>query len=131
MKIYNIIMRSFDWKGLKEELHQHFKECTSYVELGLQHDSVKKLFHPYLPSFERKDRSMRHSNCMRSIVGEKSDHVKHVLVSDCIYSFTMFMQAMAPRRNNTSCKYHGKKWATQIFEYGHSLDEQREILYHD
>ena len=34
MRIYNIIMRSFDWEGLKEELHHHFQECMSYVELG-------------------------------------------------------------------------------------------------
>ena len=34
MRIYNIIMRSFDWEGLKEELHHHFQECMNYVELG-------------------------------------------------------------------------------------------------
>ena len=34
MNIYTLIMRSFDWEGLREELHQHFHECMSYVELG-------------------------------------------------------------------------------------------------
>ena len=43
MKIYNIIMRRFDWEGLEGELHQHFQECMNHVELGNQHDSMKEL----------------------------------------------------------------------------------------
>ena len=38
---------------------------------------------------------------------------------------------MTPRRSVISCKLHGQPWATQISEYGHSLDEKREILYYD
>ena len=91
MNIYIIIMRSFDWEGLKGELHQNFQECMNYVELGQQKDSMTELFQPYLPSFDRGDRPMHHSICMRSIVGEESGHVKHVLFSDCTYYFTMFM----------------------------------------
>ena len=124
-------MRSFDWEGLKEEIHQHFQEFVNYLEFGRQHDSMKGLFQPYLPSLERGERSMHHSICMRSIVGEESDHVKKVLFFDCTYSFTMFMQAMNLRRSNVSCKSHGKHWAARISEFGHSLDVQREIFYHD
>ena len=124
-------MRIFDWEGLKEELYQHFQECMYYVELGQQHDSMKELFQPSLHSFERGERSMHHSICMRIIVGKESDHVKHVLFSDYTYYFTMFMQAMAPRTSDISCKSYGKIWATQISKFGHSLDEQREILYYD
>ena len=51
MKIYNIIMRSFTWEGFEGELNQNFQECMSHVELGQQHDSMKELFHPSLPSF--------------------------------------------------------------------------------
>ena len=124
-------MRSFDWEGLKEELYQNFQECMNYVELGQQHDSMKGLFQPSLPSFERGEISMHHSICMRSIVGEESDHVKHVLFSNCVYYFTMFMEQMAPRRINTYFKSHGQQWATQISEFGHPLAEQSEIFYHD
>ena len=74
---------------------------------------------------------MHNSMCMRGIDGEEYDHVSQVLFSNYTYSFTMFMQAMAPRRSDISCKSHGKHWATQISKFGHSLDEQREILYHD
>ena len=34
MKIYNIIMRSFDWEGFDGELHQNFQECMNHVNLG-------------------------------------------------------------------------------------------------
>ena len=26
MKIYSLIMKSFDWEGMREDLHQHFQE---------------------------------------------------------------------------------------------------------
>ena len=110
MKVYTIIMRSFDWEGLKGELHQHFQECMKFVDLGQQHDSMKELFQPSLPSFERGDRSMHHSICIRRTVGEEHAHVRHILFFDCMHSFTMFMQAMAPRRSVISCKPHGQYW---------------------
>ena len=131
MKIYNIIMRSFDWEGLKEEIHQHFQEFMNYVELGQQHDSMKELFQLSLPSFERGERSMHNFRGMKGVDGEESDHVNQVLFSNCTYYFTMFMQAMAPRRSDVSCKSHGKCWATKISELGYSLDVQREIFFHD
>ena len=52
MRIYNIIMRSFDWEGLKEELYQHFQEFMSYVELGQPWNSKQESFQPSLPSLE-------------------------------------------------------------------------------
>ena len=74
---------------------------------------------------------MHNSMCMRDIVGEESDHVKQVSFSDLTYSFTMFMHAMNPRGSDVSCKSHGKHWATKISEFGHSLEVQREIFFHD
>ena len=131
MNIYNTIMGCFEWEGFGGELHQHFQECMNYVELGQPYDSMQELFQPSLPSLERGERSMHNSMCMRDIVGEGSDHVKKVSISDFSYSFTMFMQAMTPRRSDVSCKSHGKHWATKISEFGHSLVVQREIFFHD
>ena len=91
MKIYNIIMRSFDWEGFEGELHQNFQECMKHVELGQQYDSMKELFQLSLPSFENGETSMHHSICTRMIVGEGHTHVNHALFSDCMYSVTMFM----------------------------------------
>ena len=84
MKIYNIIMSSFDWEGFEGELHQNFQECMKHVDLGQKYDSMEELFQPSLPYFERGDESMHHSICMRRIFGEEHAHVKHVLFSDCM-----------------------------------------------
>ena len=92
---------------------------------------MQESFQPSLPSFERGERSMHNSMCMRDIVGEEYDHVKQVSFSDFSHPFTMFMQAMTPRRSDVSCKSHGKHWATKISKLGHSLDVQREISFHD
>ena len=131
MRIYSIIIRRFYWEGLEEELHQHFQECMSYVELGQPWDSMQESFQSSLPSFERGERSMSNSMCMRGIVGKGSVHVKQVLFSDCTCYFTICMQVMTPKRSNVSCKSHGNYWAIKISEFGHSLDEQREIFHHD
>ena len=108
-----------------------FSRMHELCGVGVEHESMKESFQPSLPSFERGDISMHHSICMRSIVGEEYDHVKHVLFSYFTYYCTMFMQAMTPRRSDVSCKSHGKYWATKISEFGHPLDVQREICYHD
>ena len=34
VKIYTMVMRSFDCEGMREELHQHFQDCISYGGLG-------------------------------------------------------------------------------------------------
>ena len=34
MKFYNIIMRSYTWKGFEGELYQHCQRCINHVELG-------------------------------------------------------------------------------------------------
>ena len=41
------------------------------------------------------------------------------------------MQAITPRRIIVPYKLHGQLWATKMSEHGHSLGEQREILFHD
>ena len=74
---------------------------------------------------------MHNSMCMRNIVGEGYDRVKQDSFSDFPYYFTMFMQAMTPRRSDVSCKSRGKHWATKIYEFGHSLVVYREIFFHD
>lgn len=124
-------MRSFGWEGLKEELNQNFQECMKYVELGQPCDSMQELFQPSLPSFERGERSMHNSMCMRGIFREESGHVNQVSFSNFSYYFTVFMQAMTPIRSDVSHKSHGKHWATKISKFGHSLVVQREIFFHD
>ena len=94
-------------------------------------DSMQESFQPSLPCLERGEISMHKSMCMRDNVGKRSDHVKKVSFSDCTCSFTIFMQAMIPKRINVSCKSHGNFWATENSEFGHSLDVQREIYFHD
>ena len=84
-------MRSFDWEGLKEELHQHFQECMSYVELGQPRDSMQDSFHPSPPSLERGEVSMQNSMCIRDLNGKESDLIEHVYFSDLKNYFTMFM----------------------------------------
>ena len=106
-KIYTLIMRSFYWEGLREELHQHFQECMSYVELGKPRNSMQESFQPSLPSFERGEMSMHNSMCMSNLDGKESVHVKQVYFSICTCSFTNCMQAMTPKRSNVSCKSHG------------------------
>ena len=91
MKIYTLIMRSFDWEGLREELHQHFQECMSYVGLGQPMESMQESFQPFLPSFEREEMSMHKSMCVTNLDGKGSDHVEKSLSSNLSYSFTMFL----------------------------------------
>ena len=40
------------------------------------------------------------------------------------------MQAISPRKSILTLKLHGKLWAINIFEHGHSLGGYREMLYH-
>ena len=84
-----------------------------------------------LSSFEEENRSMHHSIDGRRIVGEKHDHVTYVLYSDFMYSYTMFLQAMTPRRSVISCEPLGQYWAPKISKLGHSLERKREILQHN
>ena len=131
MKIYTLIMRSFDWEGLREELHQHFQECMSYVGLGQPMESMQESFQPFLPSFGRGGMPMHNSMCMRNYDGKESDHAKQVSFFDLSHSFTMFLQAMTPKGSDISCGSHGFWWANIYFELGHSLFVQREIHFHD
>ena len=87
------------------------------------YSSMKELNKPSLSIFKGGDRSKCHSICMRRIVGKEHALVKHVLYYDCMHYFTMFMEAMAPRKSIISCKIHGQYWALKISEFGHSLDD--------
>ena len=91
MRFYNIIMRSYTWKGFEGEIYQHFQICMHHVELGQLHNSIKELIQPSLSSFERGDRSMHHSICMRRNVGERYASVPNVLFDEHMNYFTMFM----------------------------------------
>ena len=68
---------------------------------------------------------MHNSMCMRDIVGKGPVHVKQVLFSYYRCSFTIFMQAMTPKRRNVSCKSHGNYWAIKILEFFHSMSKGR------
>ena len=91
MRFYNIIMRGYTWKGFEGELHQHLPRCINHVELGKQNDSIKELSHPSLSSYEKGDRSMHHSNCLRRNFGGKYAHVNNVSFDYCLHSFTMYI----------------------------------------
>ena len=102
-----------------------------HVEMEQQHNSMEYLNQPSPSLLEEGDRPMHNSIDMRRIVGEEHALVTHFLYYDFMHYFTMFMQAMTPRRSIISCKLHGQYWATKIFEFGHSLGGKREILQHD
>ena len=74
---------------------------------------------------------MHHSIDRRRIVGEEHALSTYVLYFDFMHSYTMFLQAMTPRRSNIFCKPHGKYWVPNFFELGHSLGRIREIFHHD
>ena len=103
----------------------------NHVELGEQHNSMKELIQRYISSFGRGDRSMHHSICLRRNFGEKCAQVNNVLFDEDMHYFTMYMQAIAPRRSIIPYKLHGQLWAIKISIHGHSLGDQREILFHD
>ena len=102
----------------------------NHVKLRQKYNSIKELIQPPLSSFERGYRSMHHSIGMRRNIGERYACVPNVLFDEHIYYFTMFMQDIVPRRITIPYKFHGQLWATKIYEHGHSLRVQWEILYH-
>ena len=114
MRLYNIIMRSYTWKGFEGEIYQNFEICMNHVELGQKHNSIKELIQPSLSLFERGDRSMHHSICLRRNFGEEYAHVNNVSFDYCLHYFTMYMQAITPRRSTIPYKLHGQLWATKI-----------------
>ena len=88
-------------------------------------------FQSFLPSLEKGEKFVHNSMYRRNIDGEKSEHVMKALFSGLMYSFTMMLQAMDPKRSVVPYESHGKPWATAISEFGHHLIVQREILFHD
>ena len=74
---------------------------------------------------------MPNSMSMGGLYGKKFDLVEQVYFSNLAHSLTICMQAMAPTRSNITCKSHGKYGANRNFKAGHSLEVQREIIYHD
>ena len=102
-----------------------------HVDMGETHKSMKELSQPPLSSFRmRGDLSMDHSICMNRIVGKENVYVHNVSFDDYFHSFTMCIHAIDPRRSIIPYKLHGQIWAINISEHGHSLQGQREILYH-
>ena len=86
---------------------------------------------PSLPPLERESSSMHHSINRRRIVGGEHALNTCTLYSDFMHSYTIYLQAMNPRRSVISFQSHGKYGATKIATLGHSLGGQREILFHD
>ena len=91
MKLNNIIMKSYHWEGFEGGIYQDCQSCMYHVEMEQQHNSVKYSIHPSLSSFERGDRPMHHSICLRRIIGEEHTYVNHILFSNYMYSCTMYM----------------------------------------
>ena len=112
------------WEGFEEELYQNFQRCMDHVEMGEIHNSMKELSQPPLSSFGmRGDLSMDHSICMSINFGKEHAYVHDVSFGEYFHSFTMYMQAIAPRRSILPYKIHGQLWAIKFFEHGHSLED--------
>ena len=74
---------------------------------------------------------MHHSIDRRRIVGEENALSRCILYSNFMHSYTMFLEAVNPRRSVIYFQSHGKYVATTIVLLGHSLGGKREILFHD
>ena len=74
---------------------------------------------------------MPNSMCVGDLHGKESDLMEHVYFSDLTHSLTICMQAMAPTRSDITFRSHGIDEANKDSKSGHSLEVQREILYHD
>ena len=101
------------------------------MELGQPKDSMQESFQSFLHSLEKGEKIVHNSMFRRNIDGEKSEHVMQDLFSDLMYSFTMLLQAMTPKRSVVPYESHGKIWATANSERGHSPAMQKEIPFHD
>ena len=91
MKIYSLIMKSFDWEGMREELHQHFQEFNSYGGLGQPMGSFQESSQPALPLLERRGMLMHNSMCVKDYDGKEFDHDKQVVFPDLLHSFAMLL----------------------------------------
>ena len=127
----NIILRSYYSEGFERELYQHCQRCMDIVEMEQQHDSKEELNQPSHSSLEEESRSMHHSIDGRRIVGEEHALSTSVLYSNFMHYYTIFLQAMTPRRSNIFCKPHGQYSVSKISELGHSLGRTRDIFHHD
>ena len=104
----------------------------NHEEMGKIHESRDESIQPPLfPLGKRRDRSMHYSIFRWRNVGKEYAFVSHDSFDYYFYSFTMYMQVIAPKRSVIPYKLHGQIWATNIFEHGHSLIGKREILFHD
>ena len=81
-----------------------------HMEMEKQHNSMEELIQPSLSLFEEGDRSMHHSIRLRRIIGEDNTYVNHVLFSNCMNSFTMYMQVMTPNMSVIPYKLHGQSY---------------------
>ena len=92
---------------------------------------MQESFQPSLPTPKRRGMPMPNSMCVGDLNGKEYDLMEHVYFSDLTYSLTICMQAMAPTRSDITCRSHGIGEANKDSKSSHSLEVQREILYHD
>ena len=131
MKLNNIILRSYYWEGFERELYHNCQRCMELVKLEQKYESKEELNQPSPSSLEEESRSMHHSIDRRRIVGEEHALSTCILYYEFMHSYTMFLQAMTPRRSNIFCKLHGQYWVPKMSELGHSLGRTRDIFHHD
>ena len=62
-----------------------------HMEMEQQHNSMEELIQSSLSLFEEGDISMHHSICLRRTIGEENTYVDHVLFSDCMHYFNIYM----------------------------------------
>ena len=64
-------------------------------------------FQPSLPSLKREEIPMPNSMCVGDLNGKESDLMEYVYFSYLTHYLTICIQAMAPKRSDITCRFHG------------------------
>ena len=95
------------------------------------HNSMGELSQPPLSSYGmRGDLSMNHSICMSIAYCKDLVFMHNDLYDEYLNSFTIHVQAIVPSGRILPHKLHGKLWAINNFDHGHSLGGYREMISH-
>ena len=118
-----LIATSRWWDGhlLCYDLKKNGRGNFPHDTFGMEGVKKKESNQLTLSSFEEDNRSVHHSIYGRRIVGEEHDHVTYVLYSNFMCSYTMFLQAMTPRRSVISCEPLGQYWAPKVLNWATPL----------
>ena len=95
------------------------------------HNYLGELSQPPLSSLGvRVDLSMSHSICMRKAYGKDHVWLHNDLYNEYVNCLTIYVQAIAPRRNIIPSRLHGLLEAISSIDDGHSLGGLGEMIYY-